>query len=74
MRESKAYQEIMEEGEANAHRRDVLDVAASRFGPRDATSLNEVLQSVLDIKKLQALHGLALRCLKIEDLIRVAKR
>lgn len=74
MRESKAYQEILAEGEATAHRKDVLDVATSRFGPRQATSLNEALQSVISIEKLQSLHGLALRCSKIDDLIRAAKR
>lgn len=74
MRESKAYREIMEEGEANAHRKDVLEVAASRFGPRQATSLDEILQSVTNLEKLQSLHVLALRCSKIDDLIRAAKR
>jgi hypothetical protein len=78
MKESKAYQEILEEGEIkgefNAYRISVLDVIRSRFGKRNATSFKTALNSVDDPKRLRALHNLALKCDGIAELVQAVSK
>jgi hypothetical protein len=74
MKESKAYQEILEEGRnsglVEANRSAVIEVALVRFGQRGADSLKTALKSIDDPERLRALHKLALRCSRIDELVK----
>ena len=63
MKESKFYQEIMEEGGANAHRADVLTVLKARFGKPQANAALKRNSHVLhDSTVLAELLDRAVKC------------
>jgi predicted transposase YdaD len=74
MKESKAYQEILDEGETIGRRNSLLEVVESRFGKRQTASLKTALKSVDDANRLRALIKLASRCEKIDELIAAASK
>ena len=76
MKESLAYQEILqegreegrEEGEMNATRVHILAVIADRFGKRAANAFRSSLNAIQDPKRLDRLFQTALRCTQLNEL------
>ena len=62
MKESKFYQEIMEEGEIKADRKAVLRAIEVRFGKASAGEFKDELQTVEDANDLSELHRIAIKC------------
>jgi hypothetical protein len=71
MKESKFYQEILEEGAAEGDRKraraDILEVLEVRFRPERAAEFREVLQGITDRELLSELHRLAVRCRRLAE-------
>ena len=67
MKESDAYQWIIDEGILVGWRQSVIDVVEHRFGKREANALKGLLGSLDDPKRLRQLHRLAIRCKKADD-------
>jgi hypothetical protein len=74
MKESKFYQEIMEEGEVNARRADVLTVLNARFGKPNAVALKQELEYVQDSTVLSELLDRAVKCRSLEGFRRSLAR
>jgi phosphate uptake regulator len=62
MKESKFYQDILDEGGANAFRIAVLEVLATRFGKASLNALKDSLQAVSDADDFPELLRGAARC------------
>ena len=67
MKESKFYQEIMEEGALAKARADVIHALALRFGSENAAEFRELLEDIVDEHQLTELHGRAILCQDLED-------
>ena len=70
MKESKVYQEIMQEGVVAARRADVAEAITVRFGAEVAAEFQGALQAVDDAERLSELHRLAIRSRKLSELRR----
>jgi hypothetical protein len=78
MRESKFYQEILEEGrvegrtegELRRAQADVREVIEERFGAEAAAEFGEALGAIRDPDTLSRLHRQAIRCRRLADLRR----
>jgi hypothetical protein len=62
MKESPAYQEIMDEGSVLTRRADILDNLEARFGPEAAEQVRGDVQAVEDLARLGRLHRLSVLC------------
>ncbi len=67
MKESKFYQEILEEGRIEEKRTDIGEVLETRFGTEAAEEFREALGNVTDLPKLSTLLRLASRCDHLVD-------
>ena len=70
MKESKAYQEIMEGGALERARADVAEVITVRFGAEAAAEFQGALQALDDAERLSELLRLASRSRKLTELRR----
>jgi hypothetical protein len=68
MRESKAYQQIMEEGALTTRRADILRVLQARFGPKAAAEFETPLNALDDLDRLGHLVDLVARCATLKEL------
>ncbi len=72
MKESKAYQEILAEGESsgflNGERRAILVLIEGRFGKKAASTFQRVLNVIDDSSQLEQLMFIAARCDKMQEL------
>lgn len=68
MRESSAYQEILDEGMVDAHRKDILGVLAVRFGKRVANGFKRPLNAIDDPERLYELLITAAKCSSPDEL------
>ncbi len=55
MKESKFYQEVVEEGRLEARRADIIDVLTERFGARAAAQFRGALNDIEDENQLSHL-------------------
>jgi hypothetical protein len=62
MKESPAYQEIMDEGRVEAHRAGILMNLEERFGTEAAEQVRADVQTIEDLTQLERLHRLSVRC------------
>jgi hypothetical protein len=62
MKESPAYQEIMDEGSMLTQRANILTVLEERFGPEAAEQVRADVQTVEDLTGLERLFRLSVRC------------
>ena len=62
MKESKFYQEILQEGELSAKRADILRVLRVRFGPDATAAFTSTLDEMTDLARLDSLLELAVTC------------
>jgi len=67
MKESKAYQEILDEGRADNGRTAVLTVIEERFGKRASASFRPSLNTIDDISQLDRILRLVLKCSSLDD-------
>jgi hypothetical protein len=67
MKESKFYQEILQEGHVEAQREDVLEVLRTRFGARAVADYSTLLAHITDIDRLRDLLRLAAGCKRLDD-------
>jgi hypothetical protein len=67
MRESKAYQQIMEEGELKAKRMDILKLLQIRFGPDSTAELDVPINALDDLESLSQLFEVAAQCRRLDD-------
>ena len=67
MKESKAYQEILEEGRQDGERRAIMLLVERRFGKAAAAGLRRSLDAVEDRGQLDRLLVLASSCERLED-------
>jgi hypothetical protein len=67
MRESKFYEEVMEEGRVEERRVALLETLDLRFGPDAAAELTETLRRLSDLKRLAELHRVAITCRRLAD-------
>ncbi len=72
MKESKAYQEILAEGEEVGSRKTLLAFVEARFGKRQAASFRNALKNVDDPHRIATLVSLAANCSKVDELINAA--
>jgi hypothetical protein len=74
MKESKAYQEIMDEGRAEGvlqtKRVDISEAIEVRFGAEAAAEFQEILAGLEDLQQLSHLHRLAVRSRRLAELRR----
>ncbi len=68
MKESLAYQEILEEGRMDARRSDIVMVIEERFGKRAASGFRSTLNVIEDAEELNRLLRLASRCTRLDEL------
>lgn len=61
MKESRFYQEVMEEGRLEAQRAAIREVLQVRFGVDPGAEIEQALRAILD-SELSELHRLAVRC------------
>jgi hypothetical protein len=66
MKESPFYYEIMEEGRLEKARQYILAILKERFGPSAAKEFARRLNAITDIKQLDRLHRLSVRCERLE--------
>jgi hypothetical protein len=66
MKESKFYQEILQEGELSAKRADILRVLRVRFGADATTAFTSTLDEMTDLARLDSLLELAATCPTVE--------
>ncbi len=62
MKESPAYQEIMDEGSVLTRRADILANLEARFGREAAEQVRADVQTIEDLTRLGRLHRLAVLC------------
>jgi hypothetical protein len=62
MKESPAYQEIMDEGRVEATRAAILANLEERFGPEAAEQVRVDVQTIEDLARLERLHRVSARC------------
>lgn len=67
MKDSKFYQEIVEEGRLEVARMCILEILKERFGSEDAEKFRKVLDAITDSQRLNDLHLLAFRCRRLAD-------
>jgi hypothetical protein len=67
MKESKVYDQIMEEGRAESRREDIAAALEVRFGLPAAKEFAPALETIMDTARLARLHRLALRCSSLEQ-------
>jgi hypothetical protein len=67
MRESKAYQQIVEEGELKAKRQAILSFLEERFGSELTAQIPDQVNALDDLKQLDLLVRLAARCATLND-------
>jgi hypothetical protein len=70
MRESKAFQEIREEGMVDAKHADISEAIALRFGDDAVAEFRDILLGIRDLDELSRLHRLAIQSRRIADLRR----
>jgi hypothetical protein len=68
MKESPAYQEIMDEGRVEQGRADILASLKVRFGQEAAEQVRTDVQAVEDLNGLIRLHDLSVGCLDLDAL------
>ena len=62
MKESPAYQEIMDEGRLEQSRADILGSLEARFGAEAAEQVRTDLPAIEDLARLGRLHRLSVLC------------
>jgi hypothetical protein len=67
MKESPFFYEIMEEGRLEKARQYILTTLKERFGPSAAKEFARRLNAITDIKQLDRLHRLSVRCERLEQ-------
>ncbi len=67
MKESKFYQEILDEGRVQERRQALVDTLEERFGPPVAEEFAPRLQALADLQRLAWLQRLAVRCAGVEE-------
>jgi hypothetical protein len=67
MKESKVYDQIMEEGRVESRREDILAALEIRFGLPAAKEFTSALDTITDNARLARLHRLALRSSSVEE-------
>ncbi len=67
MRESKFYQEIVEEGILEGKRQSITQVLKRRLGPDAAAEFREALENIVDEQQLSELLDAALQCQRITE-------
>ncbi len=67
MKESKFYQEIMDEGRLEGRREYILEAIQVRFGTEAASSIAGALGPINDSDRLSELHRLAMRCRRLSE-------
>jgi hypothetical protein len=65
MKESPLYEEIMREGREEAHRADIVNLLASRFGKKATAPIADMLEVVHGTDELTGLFQKAIRCRSI---------
>ncbi len=67
MKESKFYQERLNEGRLEAHRKDVRGVIEVRFGVEAASSIAAAVEAINDASRLPEFNRLAARCRRLSQ-------
>ena len=69
MRESPGYQRIMREGAVETARAYILDLLESRFGRRPAQSVADIVNTIEDLGRLEALHRRPALCAGLDEFL-----
>src|SRR5436309_2110578 len=67
MKESKFFEEVLEEGRVEGRRAALLETLDVRFGPGSAAKISEVLRPLNDEEQLMALQRVASTCRRLSD-------
>ena len=62
MKESKFYQEILAEGQAEGQQAFVIEALQERFGSQAVAEFEQAIANVYEPEQLSRLHRLAIRC------------
>jgi hypothetical protein len=67
MKESKFFEEVMDEGRAEARRSDILHALGIRLDRETAATFRKDLEQIKDLDRLTDLHAVAIKCRRVAE-------